>query len=279
MLGCACTSRNRGIAQYVQIIGGFIFMKKFAFTTLAAAVVAGFSFTNQAEAETDQQIEVKGPYVYTVSGECLPISDFINKNKDDNGQIDWSEVNFDDFDYGDWIPDSEEVPEQEEAQTSEEEVVEEDPETSEETPQLEEVDSEEDQVDTESTADVSADEEQMVQLVNQERQEAGLEPLTIDPELTEVARVKAQDMIDNNYFDHNSPTFGSPFEMMDQFGVSYNTAGENLAGNQTVEAAHTALMNSQGHRENILSGNYTEVGIGVVDGGPYGKMFVQLFKG
>lgn len=67
--------------------------------------------------------------------------------------------------------------------------------------------------------------------------------------------------------------------MMDQFGVSYNTAGENLAGNQTVEAAHTALMNSQGHRENILSGNYTEVGIGVVDGGPYGKMFVQLFKG
>jgi uncharacterized protein YkwD len=67
--------------------------------------------------------------------------------------------------------------------------------------------------------------------------------------------------------------------MMDHFGITYQTAGENLAGNQTVDRAHTSLMNSQGHRENILSSNYSEVGIGIVDGGPYGKMFVQLFKG
>ncbi len=128
-------------------------------------------------------------------------------------------------------------------------------------------------------ADVSADEQQMVDLVNQEREQAGLAPLTVNDELTEVARVKAQDMIDNQYFAHESPTYGSPFQMMDHFGVTYQTAGENLAGNQTVESAHTSLMNSQGHRENILSNNYSEVGIGVVDGGPYGKMFVQLFKG
>ncbi|WP_100373517.1 CAP domain-containing protein [Bacillus sp. FJAT-45037] len=126
---------------------------------------------------------------------------------------------------------------------------------------------------------LTAEEQQMVNLVNEERQKQGLAPLKADLEITEVARVKAQDMIDNNYFSHNSPTYGSPFDMLNQFGIQYNTAGENLAGNQTVEAAHQALMNSDGHRANILSSNYSEVGIGVVDGGPYGKMFVQLFKG
>ncbi|NGP44249.1 hypothetical protein G4V62_04515 [Bacillaceae bacterium SIJ1] len=128
-------------------------------------------------------------------------------------------------------------------------------------------------------AELTAEEQQMLSLVNEARQAQGLQPLKADAELTKVARVKAQDMIDNNYFAHQSPTYGSPFDMMKQFGVTYRTAGENLAGNQTVEKAHTALMNSQGHRENILKSEYTNVGIGIVDGGPYGKMFVQLFKG
>ncbi|KZE68738.1 hypothetical protein AWM68_00205 [Fictibacillus phosphorivorans] len=131
----------------------------------------------------------------------------------------------------------------------------------------------------EAGAELTAQEQQMLDLVNQERQKQGLPALKADPELTKVARVKAKDMIDNNYFDHNSPTYGSPFDMMKKFGVQYNTAGENLAGNSSVEGAHTSLMNSQGHRENILKSDYTNVGIGVVDGGQYGKMFVQLFKG
>ncbi|WP_017726917.1 CAP domain-containing protein [Halalkalibacterium ligniniphilum] len=126
---------------------------------------------------------------------------------------------------------------------------------------------------------LTQDEQKMVDLVNQERQKQGLAPLKVDLELTKVARIKAKDMIDKNYFDHNSPTYGSPFDMMNQFGIKYNTAGENLAGNQTVEAAHQGLMNSQGHRANILNSSFKEVGIGVVEGGPYGKMFVQLFKG
>ncbi|MFA8437301.1 CAP domain-containing protein [Bacillaceae bacterium YX66] len=126
---------------------------------------------------------------------------------------------------------------------------------------------------------LTAEEQQMLNLVNQERQKQGLQPLKANLELTKVARVKAKDMIDNNYFSHQSPTYGSPFDMMKQFGISYRTAGENLAGNQTVEKAHNALMNSDGHRANILNANYTEVGIGIVAGGPYGKMFVQLFKG
>jgi uncharacterized YkwD family protein len=131
----------------------------------------------------------------------------------------------------------------------------------------------------EKGAELTADEQQMLDLVNQERQKQGLPALKADPELTKVARIKAKDMIDNNYFDHNSPTYGSPFDMMNKFGVQYNTAGENLAGNSSVEGAHTSLMNSQGHRENILKADYTNVGIGVVDGGQYGKMFVQMFKG
>lgn len=128
-------------------------------------------------------------------------------------------------------------------------------------------------------SNVSQEEQQMIDLVNEERAKRGLAPLKVNEELTKVARIKAQDMITNNYFSHQSPTYGSPFDMLNQFGISYRTAGENLAGNQTVEAAHQALMNSDGHRANILGQNYTEIGIGIVNGGPYGKMFVQLFKG
>ncbi len=126
---------------------------------------------------------------------------------------------------------------------------------------------------------LSAEEQQMLNLVNQERKSQGLQPLKANLELTKVARVKAKDMITNNYFSHQSPVYGSPFDMMKQFGISYRTAGENLAGNQTVQKAHTALMNSEGHRANILKPAFTEVGIGIVSGGPYGKMFVQMFKG
>jgi uncharacterized YkwD family protein len=125
---------------------------------------------------------------------------------------------------------------------------------------------------------LTQEEQQMVDLVNQERVERGLAPLKVNERLIEVARVKAQDMIDQQYFSHQSPTYGSPFDMLAQFNVTYRTAGENLAGNQTVEAAHQALMNSEGHRANILSPNYGEVGVGIIEGGPYGKMFVQLFK-
>ncbi|WP_027417141.1 CAP domain-containing protein [Aneurinibacillus terranovensis] len=128
-------------------------------------------------------------------------------------------------------------------------------------------------------APLTQDEQQMLNLVNQERQKQGLAPLKINMQLEKMARVKAKDMIDNNYFSHQSPTYGSPFDMMKRFGVSYRTAGENIAGNSSVQAAHQALMNSAGHRANILNGSFTQVGIGIVNGGPYGKMFVQDFVG
>jgi uncharacterized YkwD family protein len=126
---------------------------------------------------------------------------------------------------------------------------------------------------------LTADEQAMLDLVNQERVRAGVEPLKVDPALTRTARLKSQDMVDNNYFSHNSPTYGSPFDMMKAAGISYRTAGENIAGAPTVARAHQGLMNSDGHRKNILNPNFTHVGIGVVDGGPYGKMFTQQFIG
>lgn len=129
------------------------------------------------------------------------------------------------------------------------------------------------------TQGLTADEKQMLSLVNKERTSRGVGALQSNLELAKVARVKAKDMIDKGYFSHTSPTYGSPFDMMRQFGIRFGYAGENLAGAPTVSSAHTNLMNSSGHRRNILNDNFDEVGIGVVDGGPYGKMFVQMFIG
>jgi uncharacterized YkwD family protein len=130
---------------------------------------------------------------------------------------------------------------------------------------------------TPSGEGLSAEERQMLELVNAARQQAGLSPLAADLQLTEVARLKSKDMVVNNYFDHESPTYGSPFEMMQQFGVTYSSAGENIACNQSVQAAHQALMNSPGHRANILKPTFTHIGIGIVDGGKCGKIFTQMF--
>lgn len=129
------------------------------------------------------------------------------------------------------------------------------------------------------STNLSAEEQHMFELVNQERQKAGLSPLAADPELTKTARLKSRDMVDLNYFSHDSPTYGSPFDMMKKFGISYRTAGENIACNSSVDKAHAALMNSQGHRENILKSSYTRIGVGIADGGPCGKMLTQQFIG
>ncbi len=126
---------------------------------------------------------------------------------------------------------------------------------------------------------LTSDEQRMLDLINTERAKKGLSPLKANLQLTQVARTKANDMIVKKYFSHNSPTYGSPFDMMKKFGVSYRTAGENLAGASNVDTAHTNLMNSPGHRANILNPNFKEIGIGVLSGSQYGKIFVQMFIG
>ena len=124
---------------------------------------------------------------------------------------------------------------------------------------------------------ISAFEREVVELVNEIRKENGLSPLTIDEDLSRVARLKSQDMSDNNYFDHTSPTYGSPFDMMGKFGITYRAAAENIAkGQKTPESVVNAWMNSSGHRKNILSSSYTHIGVGHVAKGNYWtQMFIK----
>lgn len=120
-------------------------------------------------------------------------------------------------------------------------------------------------------------EKQMLQLVNAERAKAGRMPLVMNILLQKVGRAHGADMLERGYFSHYTPEGLSPFDRMNQAGVVYQYAGENLAFSPNVQLAMQGLMNSPGHRENILSQNYKKVGIGVLDAGIYGEMFVQEF--
>lgn len=120
--------------------------------------------------------------------------------------------------------------------------------------------------------------QQVLALVNAERAKAGLKALVLDDQLNTVAAAKAKDMADGNYFSHDSPTYGSPFDMMRSFGVSYTSAGENIAaGQKTAKDVMNSWMNSSGHRANILSAKYTKLGVGYYNGGSYGTYWVQEF--
>jgi uncharacterized YkwD family protein/spore coat assembly protein SafA len=121
-------------------------------------------------------------------------------------------------------------------------------------------------------------ESEVLALVNQERGKAGLKPLEMDWELQRVARTKSQDMAQKGYFSHQSPTYGSPFDMMKQFGVSFKAAGENIAsGQRTPQEVMDSWMKSTGHRANILKPEFTHIGVGYYRGGSYGHMWTQMF--
>lgn len=136
---------------------------------------------------------------------------------------------------------------------------------------------------TPAPAPVAADKaaqfaQRVVELCNVERQKAGLAPLILDAPLTKGATAKSQDMIDNNYFSHTSPTYGSPFDMMKAFGIKYMAAGENIAaGYDTPEAVVTGWMNSEGHRANILSAKFSKIGVGYAAGGSMKYYWTQWF--
>ncbi len=117
----------------------------------------------------------------------------------------------------------------------------------------------------------------VIKLTNQERSNQGLSPLKAHKKLSNVARNKAVDMQSNGYFSHTSPTHGSPFDMMKNAGVSYQSAGENIArGQRSPQQVVDAWMNSQGHRENILNENFTHIGVGYTESGNYwSQMFIQ----
>jgi uncharacterized protein YkwD len=120
-------------------------------------------------------------------------------------------------------------------------------------------------------------EQEMFALVNAERIKRGLFPLSSDSKLQEVARAHARDMFEQGYFSHDSPDGKTPKDRLDAAGIKYTIAGENLALAPHVAMAHQGLMDSEGHRENILYPSFRKVGIGVISGGVFGKMFVQEF--
>ncbi len=126
------------------------------------------------------------------------------------------------------------------------------------------------------SSSVSSYETEVIRLVNEIRQKNGLTPLIQDWQLSRVARYKSQDMRDLGYFSHISPIYGSPFNMMKSFGISYKTAGENIAkGYSSPRAVVDAWMNSPGHRANILNSSYTHIGVGYVASGNY---WTQMFR-
>ncbi|MEW6772238.1 MAG: CAP domain-containing protein [Bacillota bacterium] len=133
--------------------------------------------------------------------------------------------------------------------------------------------------DTSDVASLSAAEQEMLRLVNQERIKAGLHTFVVDMRLVRLARLKSQDMYENNYFDHVSPTYGSPYEMERDAGIIARVMGaENIAIAATVARAHELFMNSEHHRANILDPRHDAIGIGIVTT-PYGVYVTQLFLG
>ncbi|HZK52803.1 MAG TPA: CAP domain-containing protein [Desulfosporosinus sp.] len=130
-----------------------------------------------------------------------------------------------------------------------------------------------------SQVELTADQQHMLDLINQERSKAGVGALKVDAQLQKMAQVKSDEMVAKSYFSHTSPSYGSPFEMMKKFGISYTSAGENIAGNSSVDKAHAALMNSPRHKANILKASFNYIGIGVTASPKYGQMFAQDFIG
>jgi len=128
------------------------------------------------------------------------------------------------------------------------------------------------------TAEFRNFESEVVRLVNAERSRAGLRPLTENWEISRVARIKSQDFIDRNYFAHNSPTYGTPFQMLRAFGIPFTAAGENIArGQRSPEEVMRSWMNSPGHRANILDSSFNQIGVGVARNNRGELFWTQMF--
>lgn len=130
-----------------------------------------------------------------------------------------------------------------------------------------------------SSVNLTSEENELLSLINAERQKNNLPEFQIDEKLQNVARLKAEDLVQNNYFSHISPTYGTPFEMLKANSINYKTASENIAGNSSLTDAVNSWLSSDSHKQNILSNDYNYTGIAVVDSIAYGKIIVELFVG
>lgn len=130
-----------------------------------------------------------------------------------------------------------------------------------------------------STTVLSTEEEEFLKAINELRVKNELPELKVDDAIQNVARLKAQDLAENNYFSHTSEKYGTPFEMLSSSNISYKTASENIAGNSTISGAINSWMNSESHKNNILSNDFNYTGVAVVHSNTYGKILVQFFVG
>jgi len=267
--------------------------KKVGITTaLTAALIFGGAFSSNAEASSNQDQAVNASYkiYYSVNGQSGTLSQDDIKNIVNKVQhFDWKSLKASDKEQGNAQenvkqPEKQEAPAKQESakeQPTKEEPAKEAPAEQAEAPaqqtNQQPAKQEEQTNQNQEAGQLSQFEQEVVELTNQERAKQGLAPLEIDTELSKVARAKSNDMATNNYFDHNSPTYGSPFDMMKSFGIDYKTAGENIAkGQQTPEEVVNAWMNSEGHRANILNADYTHIGVGYVENGNH---WTQQFIG
>lgn len=121
--------------------------------------------------------------------------------------------------------------------------------------------------------------ELVLKLINEAREKAGVSPLKLGATLPKIAELKADDMVNASYFAHTSKTYGTPFKMMENYGISYNSAGENIAGNPNIEAAVKSWLASDTHKQNLLSSSYEYIGIGIAKSPTYGYIIVAMFVG
>lgn len=128
-----------------------------------------------------------------------------------------------------------------------------------------------------SDSEINGKVNELLNLINNEREKNGLIKLQILPRLQEIAMTKAEDMVKNNYFSHESPNYGNPFNMMKNFGITYKSAGENIAGNSSIEGAFNSWISSEKHKQNILSTAYNYIGIGISPSEKYGYIIVTMF--
>lgn len=126
---------------------------------------------------------------------------------------------------------------------------------------------------------VSNDQKKLLEKINLERKKENLQPLEFRQDLIELAKLKAEDLVNNHYFDHNSKQYGSIFDMLKKNDIHYKIAGENLAGARNINLAVHGWMNSPSHKDNILEEKYKYTGIYIFNSNTYGKVFVQVFLG
>lgn len=240
--------------------------KKLVFSILASASLLFVSAGVNAEAASpDYQVQ-KRVYVYQSNNQDISkYSQYLQKFYQ-NCQINWNNTN-------DWTV--EQKPVQKPAEKPVQQPAPKPAETPVQQPAPKPAEPVKEQTETPASSQVSAFEQQVIDLTNQERAKNGLPALKLDVQLSKAARAKSVDMQTNKYFSHTSPTYGSPFDMMKQFGINYRGAGENIAmGQRSPQEVVNSWMNSSGHRANILNKSFTHIGVGHAANGNY---WTQMF--